>query len=225
MPAAGSVGAVSAGGGAVMPDSVLGMVQARLDSLAPESRRILRAASVFGQTFWEGGIGALVGGDVPIERELRELATHELVTRNATSAFPGQGEWTFRHALVPNLPYFAVSWDYKWSTGYGHVIENMDGDARAKEDEDAYDVDEMAAGNAGGSGGKFDPNFARDIIRGVLEDLDNEAEADGGSPLGGGDYMRSFGKSKRRSDEEKKRTKDRFLQSWQSVDWTKMLQN
>ena len=147
-----------------------------------------------------------------------EWSTHAKVIE-FTSARP------FRHALVPNLPYFAVSWDYKWSTGYGHVIENMDGDARAKEDEDAYDVDEMAAGHAGGSGGKFDPNFARDIIRGVLEDLDNEAEADGGSPLGGGDYMRSFGKSKRRSDEEKKRTKDRFLQSWQSVDWTKMLQN
>ncbi|SPO25442.1 uncharacterized protein UTRI_03138_B [Ustilago trichophora] len=129
----------------------------------------------------------------------------------------------FRNALVPNLPYFAVSWDYKWTTGYGHVIENVDGDMGGKAEEDggggggdAYDVGEMTAGS---SGGKFDPYFARDIVRGVLEDLDNEDE-DG---EGGGGYMRSFGKSKRRSEDEKRRTKDKFKKTWDTVDWTKML--
>lgn len=38
----------------------------------------------------------------------------------------------FRRAMVPQLPYFMVQWDYKGEKGYGHVIEegenNMDAD-------------------------------------------------------------------------------------------------
>ena len=34
-----------------LPDSVIGMVQARLDAEDPEARRVLRAASVFGERF------------------------------------------------------------------------------------------------------------------------------------------------------------------------------
>ncbi|WP_437310263.1 protein kinase domain-containing protein [Sorangium sp. So ce388] len=46
--------AVAEGRGAVLPDTVLGMVEARLSALAPEARRLLRAASVFGEVFWKG---------------------------------------------------------------------------------------------------------------------------------------------------------------------------
>ena len=35
------------------------------------------------------------------------------------SARPGG----FRRAMVPNLPYFMVQFDYKGEKGYGHVIE------------------------------------------------------------------------------------------------------
>lgn len=132
-------------------------------------------------------------------------------------------ERPFRNALVPNLPYLAVGWDYRWSSGYGHVIENMDvenggGKGREEDGGDAYDVSEMAAGG-GGMGGKFDVNFARDVIRGVLEDLD----AEGGDE--GGGYVRGFGRSKRRSDEEKRRARERFKKQWDAYDWTKMLQS
>ena len=43
----------------VLPETVLTMVQARLEALEPEARRVLRAASVFGQTFWRGGVVTL----------------------------------------------------------------------------------------------------------------------------------------------------------------------
>jgi hypothetical protein len=39
------------GAGEALPDTVLGMVQARLDALGPEAKRILRAASLFGPIF------------------------------------------------------------------------------------------------------------------------------------------------------------------------------
>ena len=46
-----------------LPETVLTMVQARLEALEPEARRVLRAASVFGQTFWRGGVVALLAGE------------------------------------------------------------------------------------------------------------------------------------------------------------------
>src|SRR5207245_8479178 len=55
------VRAVAAGSAAALPDTVLGMVQARLDALGSEPKRLLRAASVFGETFWRGGTLALLG--------------------------------------------------------------------------------------------------------------------------------------------------------------------
>src|SRR5207244_3843209 len=49
---------------AELPDTVLGVVQARLDALGADAKRALRAASVFGETFWRAGVEALIGADV-----------------------------------------------------------------------------------------------------------------------------------------------------------------
>src|SRR5262249_18889261 len=43
-----------------LPGTVLAMVQARLEELNPAERRVLRAASVFGEAFWPAGVGALL---------------------------------------------------------------------------------------------------------------------------------------------------------------------
>ena len=61
----------------------------------------------------------------------------------------------FRRAMVPNLPYFMVQWDYKGEKGYGHIIEGMDDSANrgGPEDDLAGAVDE---GDKGG-GGEFPP--------------------------------------------------------------------
>ncbi|MFH0900972.1 MAG: protein kinase, partial [Pseudomonadota bacterium] len=47
--------------GDALPETVLAIVQARLERLPPEARRILRAASIFGTHFSPGGVGALLG--------------------------------------------------------------------------------------------------------------------------------------------------------------------
>jgi hypothetical protein len=62
----------------------------------------------------------------------------------------------FRRAMVPNLPYFMIQWDYKGEKGYGHVIEGM-GDAPGKgdNDDDEGNIDEGEKG-----GGEF-PRYAR----------------------------------------------------------------
>ncbi len=82
------------------PESALLMVQSRLEALEPEARRVLRAASVFGRAFWEGGVSALVASDEEATRWLAVLEERELVHRHGTSQFSGQRELMFDHALV-----------------------------------------------------------------------------------------------------------------------------
>ncbi|MET0592627.1 MAG: AAA family ATPase, partial [Polyangiaceae bacterium] len=100
--------AIASGGGDALPGTVLAMVQARLEALEPNLRRTLRAAAVFGQVFWDGGVVKLLGGgrrgDDP-SSSLDELVKQELVTARSESKFPGQREYTFRHALVREAAY------------------------------------------------------------------------------------------------------------------------
>ncbi len=97
--------AVATGSGDALPDSILGMLQARFDGLGEEAKRVLRAASVFGEVFWAEGIEALVGaegrGDAFSARDwLDELTERELISIRRASRFPQRHEYRFRHALV-----------------------------------------------------------------------------------------------------------------------------
>jgi tetratricopeptide (TPR) repeat protein len=88
------------------------MMHARLEELAPEARRVLRAASVFGDLFWRGGVLALLGDDGiagEVEGWIEHLVTHEVVLRRVESRFPGQAELAFRHALVREAAYATLT--------------------------------------------------------------------------------------------------------------------
>src|SRR5207253_2730397 len=43
------------------PQTIMAMLQARIGQLAGGARQVLRAASIFGETFWQGGVVALLG--------------------------------------------------------------------------------------------------------------------------------------------------------------------
>jgi tetratricopeptide (TPR) repeat protein len=89
------------------PGSVLAVVTARIERLDPEARRVLRAASVFGQQFWLGAVESLLGasraGDAA--KWLAHLAEREIVTRRGRGKFPGQDEYAFCHGLVREAAY------------------------------------------------------------------------------------------------------------------------
>jgi tetratricopeptide (TPR) repeat protein len=84
------------------PETVLVLVGARLALLAPEARRVLRAASVFGDVCWSGGVAALVSDAGPdaVQRHLDALCTQEVLVRRGDGRFTGQVEYAFRHALL-----------------------------------------------------------------------------------------------------------------------------
>jgi eukaryotic-like serine/threonine-protein kinase len=54
--------AAAEGRGDALPETVLAMIETRLARLSPEARRVLRAASVFGEACWDGGVTALLDG-------------------------------------------------------------------------------------------------------------------------------------------------------------------
>ena len=90
------IGAVLRGGEEHgLPTTVLGMVEARLAELEAETRRILRAASVFGRRFWPGAVAELVGeprGSADVARRLDALIELELIARAPSSRFASAGE-------------------------------------------------------------------------------------------------------------------------------------
>ncbi len=95
-----------------LPPTVMAIVQARLDGLDPESRRLLRAASVFGMRFWRGAVETLMGtptGDVGVATALSTLVERELLTERPEAAFPGETELVFRHSIVRETAYAALT--------------------------------------------------------------------------------------------------------------------
>src|SRR5687768_11805824 len=90
----------------VLPETVIGMVQARLAGLDAEARRVLRAAALFGEVFWEGGVRALVGdGSFATTEWLDDLARREVISLHKEGRLPGEREYQFRHALVRDAAY------------------------------------------------------------------------------------------------------------------------
>jgi serine/threonine protein kinase/tetratricopeptide (TPR) repeat protein len=90
---------------AELPSSVLAIVQSRLAAYDEQTRRILRAASVFGSSFAREGIAALLGSEGN-ERDVR-AALDELL--DAEVIVPGDADeiatFAFRHALVREAAY------------------------------------------------------------------------------------------------------------------------
>ena len=86
------------------PQTVLAMLHARLEQLDPQARQVLRAASVFGQRFWAGGVASLLRG-APVGARLALLGEQEVIVRGESSRFPGEEEHAFRHALVRETAY------------------------------------------------------------------------------------------------------------------------
>jgi predicted ATPase len=99
---------VSEGGGDSLPETVLALVQSRLEQLEPEARRVVRAASVFGEVFWRGAVAALLGGASEardVDAWLRTVVEREVFSAGRESSFPGEREYRFQHGLLRDAAY------------------------------------------------------------------------------------------------------------------------
>jgi hypothetical protein len=79
------------------------LLWARMERLDPDSRRLLRAASVFDASFTSTHVAALLGGGVPpheVEARLIDLEAQSYVRRAAGTSTLGPSRWTFEDALT-----------------------------------------------------------------------------------------------------------------------------
>jgi predicted ATPase len=84
------------------PTTILAMLQARLSGLERGARRVVRAASLFGEPFPRRGLLPLLGQDSPEELDtwLRILREAEIIEKSSTTPPDGDCEYFFRHALL-----------------------------------------------------------------------------------------------------------------------------
>jgi class 3 adenylate cyclase/tetratricopeptide (TPR) repeat protein len=89
-----------------LPETVQGLIAARVDLLDPEHKLLLQGAAVVGRTFWLGAAAALAGGDRElVEKLLHTLERKEFVRRERSSSVAGEVEYAFRHLLVRDVAY------------------------------------------------------------------------------------------------------------------------
>ena len=74
-------------GDVVLPETVQGIIAARLDTLAAEEKELLQDAAVMGRTFW---LGALGGERWRLEERLHALERKEFVRRERRSTVAGE---------------------------------------------------------------------------------------------------------------------------------------
>jgi tetratricopeptide (TPR) repeat protein len=113
--------AVAAGARAALPETVLGMVQARLDALGGDSKRVLRAASIFGRTFSRAGVSALIGerDRATLSACLDVLVAHEVISPRETALGAAGDEYGFRHALLRDAAYAMLT---EGDRALGHLL-------------------------------------------------------------------------------------------------------
>jgi hypothetical protein len=92
-----------------LPESVQGIIAARLDALEPRDKALLMDAAVLGKVFWLGALSGVVGEPPEeLERRLHELERRELIRRDRASAVAGERQYAFRHALVRDVAYAQI---------------------------------------------------------------------------------------------------------------------
>jgi class 3 adenylate cyclase/tetratricopeptide (TPR) repeat protein len=89
-----------------VPETLQGVVAARIDALPEEEKRLLQQAAVLGKVFWTDALAVLTdAGQQSIEDLLYRLERKEFVRREQRSAVAGARQYVFVHALVRDGAY------------------------------------------------------------------------------------------------------------------------
>ena len=99
----------------MVPPTLRGVLQARLDALPPTERVTLQRAAVIGRVFWDDAVRSLgdppapgTGTDRVVGDSLDHLRAREVVYEREQSAFEETREFYFKHALLRDVAYDSV---------------------------------------------------------------------------------------------------------------------
>ena len=87
-----------------LPETVQGIIAARLDALPAEEKSLLQTAAVIGKVFW---LGAVAHGELDrrdAEMQLHALERKDFVQRARRSSVAGEAEYAFLHVLSATSP-------------------------------------------------------------------------------------------------------------------------
>jgi class 3 adenylate cyclase/tetratricopeptide (TPR) repeat protein len=94
------------GGALALPDTVQGIIAARLDTLPIEEKSLVQDAAVLGKVFWVGELAHVA--ELPqstLDEQLRILERKEFIRRERRSSVAGETAYVFRHALLRDVAY------------------------------------------------------------------------------------------------------------------------
>jgi class 3 adenylate cyclase/tetratricopeptide (TPR) repeat protein len=93
-----------------LPESVQGLIAARLDGLSEEEKRLIQDASVLGKVFWLGAVAQLsgMGERRRTEELLHGLARKQFVQRERRSSIERDTQYSFAHTLVRDGAYSQI---------------------------------------------------------------------------------------------------------------------
>jgi class 3 adenylate cyclase len=88
-----------------VPPTLVGVLQARLDTLQAEERLALQKASVIGPVFWDQALAAIDAASV---RMLPPLVRRQLLVARDATSLEGTNEYAFGHHLLHQVTYDTV---------------------------------------------------------------------------------------------------------------------
>ncbi len=139
-------------GRGALPKTVLAVAQSRLERLEPRVRKVLRAASVFGERFWAEGVSALVGeAPASLEPILDALVDQEAVAPVDAARLAGMRELAFRHALLRGAAYETLT-DEDRALGHRLAAEWL---CRAREDSEVVALHWLEGGDRASAAASF----------------------------------------------------------------------
>jgi class 3 adenylate cyclase/tetratricopeptide (TPR) repeat protein len=92
-----------------LPESVQGIIAARLDTLPPDEKGLIQAAAIVGKVFWPGAVGEMLAlSQAEVERAIHALERKEFVRRERRTSVAGETAYVFRHVLVRDVAYSQI---------------------------------------------------------------------------------------------------------------------
>ena len=117
-----------------VPDTVQGLLMARIERLSEEQQRLLQTASVLGRAASSRALAAMWGDEVDLASHLQELGRLEFLFEQRTG---DETAYVFKHALTQEVAYESILPPQRrvLHAAAGHALEEL----HADRPEDVYD--------------------------------------------------------------------------------------
>ena len=89
-----------------LPETVEGIIAARLDALDPPDKALLQDAAVLGKVGWAGALAAVCGlTPSTVRNRIQDLDRREFLRLDDQSTIAGEQQYAFRHVLIRDVAY------------------------------------------------------------------------------------------------------------------------